>query len=59
MKIGLLHWIDLIELKLKIGNGALAKAHCRGSEKFPRNESMKIIDDVIYGQILTRNLLVS
>lgn len=43
--------------KVKLGNGALVQAQGRGSVKFPTDEGMKIINDVLYAPSLTQNLL--
>lgn len=42
---------------MKLGNGALVQAHGRGLEKFPTDQGMKIIKDVLYVPNLTQNLL--
>lgn len=41
--------------KLKLGISALVQAHGRGSVKFPTDEGMKIINDVLYVPNLTKN----
>ncbi|XP_075083403.1 uncharacterized protein LOC142167144 [Nicotiana tabacum] len=43
--------------KVKLGNGALVQAQGRGSVKFPCDEGMKLIHDVLYVPNLTQNLL--